>query len=101
MDSAHLGETAELILVAGYQFDQESDLLFFMRGEEINQWSLWSGVMGDLTAVNTIDSLVDSFDVTIHTGNLPFGELLIYAGYRLTNGSVFFNGVPVAIAATD
>jgi len=101
VDSAHLGETAELILVAGYQFDQESDLLFFMRGEEINQWNLWSGVMGDLTAVNTIDSLVDSFDVTIHTGNLPFGELLIYAGYRLTNGSVFFNGVPVAIAVTD
>jgi hypothetical protein len=106
-----IDQPAELLIVAQHQ-DQARQA---SSQRENDQWITWDKDIFSLTAAQTPLQLPDSFSLDIYQGDLtdiaaPYfiisnghrieladlavaGEYTFYLGYRLSNGTIVFNGV--------
>ncbi|EDN66311.1 hypothetical protein BGP_0121 [Beggiatoa sp. PS] len=86
--SEHIGENADILIVAHYQLMLEQQ--WFMKGSRQNI-QLWDSISSNLVAVENV-KLESTQPIDIYSGLLPPGQLKIYFGYRLQNGLIVFNG---------
>jgi len=90
VEAPHIGETADILMVAMVSTDATT---FFMRhGEE---WEAWDFKIASLTSAEENFVLPDMLERTVYQGSLadlPFILYTVYVGYRLKNGNVIFNG---------
>ncbi|MEM7017096.1 MAG: LamG-like jellyroll fold domain-containing protein, partial [Pseudomonadota bacterium] len=91
VDPAHIGQPAELLVVANYHdlFSSRD----YMRLSE--SWQHWDGEPSSLRPAVTYTQLPAEIDVPIHLGGLNElpGEFNVYVAYRMADGSVVFNGI--------
>jgi hypothetical protein len=92
IDPAHIGQAVSLIRV---MIHQPSGQLFMQNGET---WQIWDGQLTSLVAAGRESALSDNImnTLTLPLDSLPLepfeGELLLYLGYRLGDGTIIFNG---------
>jgi hypothetical protein len=93
VDPNHVGETADILMVGGYT--QELITNFYMR--DVSDWTLWNVDMANLEEAEVDNLLPESLDITVFEGSLDGlpGDFVVYVGYRLTNGSMFYIGEPI------
>jgi hypothetical protein len=90
VETAHIGKTADILMVAMVSADT---MMFFMRNGEA--WETWDFAITSLTAAEEKFLLSDSLERLVYQGSLadlPFFSYTVYIGYRLENGDVIFNG---------
>lgn len=91
VQSEHLGQAADVLVVAQHQAtDKTTRYMKTAQG-----WQLWNGQLSDLQPLQSYEKLPPIFDISVFSGDLSpvTGELQIYAGYRLQQGDVIFNGL--------
>ncbi len=96
VDPSHVGQAATLAIVFSYGGQ------FFTYDASVSTspvWRLWAGNLSQLAIANAFDSLPATVSKTLKLvtseviGELqPGGEVFLYVGYRLGNGTVIFNG---------
>ncbi|MDM8558280.1 Ig-like domain-containing protein [Candidatus Parabeggiatoa sp. HSG14] len=64
----------------------------YYRDEQI--WHIWDGQIGNLPSAQHYPKLPGSIEIFIYEDNLGFdpGEFTVYTGYRLTDGTIIYNG---------
>ena len=93
VDSTHVGQPAE-ILVVGYY----NPLLAFDVGgvyvmiDNNNAILNWDGNPANLVAFTSVAQLPTRQFVNMYGGPLPAGQVRAYVGYRLADGTIIFNG---------
>jgi hypothetical protein len=119
VDSAHVGQAADILMVVAYQADSTDKLTFFMFDEK-GGYHPWDGQFSSLVALQKIEKIdpeerVNLFPLAIevlqndeilskevvsgcgarpftYTGIIGFpGIFKFYYGYRLTDGTIVFN----------
>jgi len=119
VESAHVGQAADILMVVAYQADSTDKLTFFMFDEK-GGYYLWDGQFSSLVALQKIEKIdpeerVNLFPLAIevlqndeilskevvsgcgarpltYTGMIGFpGIFKFYYGYRLTDGTIVFN----------
>ena len=91
VDREHVGQAADLLIVASYIPAGEETPFWYMR-EGVN-WQPWDGNVAQIAPAQTKNSLEDMETVDIYQGNfqgIP-GEFTVYVGYRLSTGMIVFN----------
>ncbi|MEM7016552.1 MAG: chitobiase/beta-hexosaminidase C-terminal domain-containing protein [Pseudomonadota bacterium] len=92
-DTTHVGMSADMLLVAIYTVNDVASI--FMREGDAN-WQLWDGLASSLASAGRIESLLVRQNLNVVQGPVSVllpGSLIIYAGYRLDDGSLVFNGL--------
>ncbi len=90
-DIAHRTRNADILIAAGYKpLALGASERFFMRTVD-GGFSEMNHAMSGLAAYQNI-TLAANQPVTIYEGKLPPGNFRIFFGYRLTDGTVVFNG---------
>jgi YVTN family beta-propeller protein len=92
IDTAHQGQTADILIVAGL-LDEIQDVIsaFFMLNTQ-DQIEVWDGNLATLMAVQEKVTLGPTQQIEIYHGLNPQVPLNIFFGYRLDNGLILFNG---------
>ncbi len=91
VDDKHVGDKADILLVASYKIISGEEL-FFMVGNGQNI-QLWNGDVSALIAYEEIASLEKTHLIPIYEGKLnDIGIWKVYFGYRLSDGTIVFNG---------
>jgi len=91
VEASHVGQSAELLIVAGFVPPAEPDMLFLMLDEQ-RQALLWDGDLTTLIAAEKDLTLAAIQPIDIYQGGLIEGYIVIFFGYRLENGLVVYNG---------
>jgi len=94
VDPAHIGQAVSLIRV---MIHQPSGQLFMQDRET---WQIWDGQLNHLAGAGSQSALANLQNtITLHLDSFPLnpfeGELLLYLGYRLGDGTIIFNGEPL------
>jgi hypothetical protein len=95
----HVGTAAELLIVV--QTKNTEQTMNYMK--TATGWTLWDGQLSHLQPLETYQKLPEIIDLSVFTGDLSreSGEFSLYAGYRLSNGTLVFNGRnPLRFAVT-
>jgi sugar lactone lactonase YvrE len=95
----HVGQRAELLLVAGYTPPGASTPQFFMQDAQ-NTFQLWQDFNPEtLVPKQVIETLEQQITITLYKGQLPvLGKVDFYFGYRLVaDRSVFYPSVPIEV----
>jgi hypothetical protein len=87
VDPAHIGQFADIVVVASYLSE------FFMLDAN-GQVLPWNLEIGQLAAYQQAVSLTANQVVKLYRGQFAgVGQLQIFYGYRLADGTVVFNGL--------
>ncbi|MEK8021383.1 MAG: hypothetical protein VSS75_031290, partial [Candidatus Parabeggiatoa sp.] len=90
VDSRHVGQQADIIVIALHQFDKQQTVYSF-------DGSMWQvDELDSLTAVDTYyDQLPAQLEIPVALNTLAVkgGKLTVYVGYRLADGVIVFNGI--------
>jgi hypothetical protein len=90
VDSLHLEQSAEILVVVGYAPFHAAEKFFMLDSNHAAQ--LWDGNLANLVAFESVEGLGYTKVVTIYNSKLtPVGILRIYFGYRLDDGVIVFN----------
>jgi len=90
VDSLHVEQSADILVVVGYAPFNAAEKFFMLDSNHAVQ--LWDGSLANLVAFESVESLVYTKVVTIYSSKLtPVGRLRIYFGYRLDDGIIVFN----------
>jgi YVTN family beta-propeller protein len=92
VDAAHIGQPAEILVVAGLApTDESTGEQFFMLDNQ-KRPLLWDLAPEKLVATVDDLTLTESVPVEIYHGPVVEGKIRVFFGYRLENGMVVFNG---------
>ncbi len=95
IDALHIGESADILMVAIYQTEGNQEQ--FMRHGDI--WKAWRGQIASLAAAVENKKLPETLENRVYQGPLSAlglqfpSRLTLYVGYRLENGDLIFNGI--------
>ncbi|NJO15722.1 MAG: beta-propeller fold lactonase family protein [Thioploca sp.] len=88
----HVGQTAELLVVAAWQpLDSLEPAHYFMQGEQ-GQILPWDLNLAHLVAAQAGVKLTPTQAVHLYTGFLASGQIRLFFGYQLPDGVIVFNG---------
>ncbi|HAI68158.1 MAG TPA: hypothetical protein DCM38_01840 [Gammaproteobacteria bacterium] len=90
VDSRHVGQQADIIVIALHQFDKQQTVYSF----DGSRWQI--DELDSLTAVDTYyDQLPAQLEIPVALNTLAVkgGKLTVYVGYRLADGVIVFNGI--------
>ncbi len=92
-DSGHLGETADILVVAGYKPNLPTSDEWYYMLDQRGDYQKWDGQMANLESFQRNVTLSKDVLVKMYGGKfIAEGQLKIYFGYRLPEGVVVFNG---------
>ena len=95
VESAHLGQPAELVVVAKHQPNAYESVYYMRVGQQT--WQRWDEKITSLLPAGDLGTLSDkTITIPVFSGGLQNirGELTIYLGYRLkSDGTIVFNGL--------
>ena len=91
-DSHHVGQPADIIIVASYSpvlpFDPQ--MWFMLNSNNVIQ--VWDVNMANLVAFTHVAQLPSKLPINMYGGKFAaIGQLQVYFGYRLENGLIVFN----------
>lgn len=90
-DSHHLGQQADIVVVAGYLLPDSTNELYYML-DNMGNYQRWNGKIHELDSFKSAIKLPEEMVVKMYSGKLVAeGSLRIYFGYRLPEGTVVFN----------
>ncbi len=90
VDTRHIGQSADLLMVA-IRSDGESTRFS-------QDWNRWEGQLSQpLTPVQAGVQLAEIVEISIYQGELAPGEYTVYTGYRLMDGTIVYNGMGTII----
>jgi|GEM_PF-1076729 len=95
----HIGQAAELLLVAGYTPPGATTPQFFMQDVQ-NTFQIWQDFNPEaLVPKQVVSALEQQMTLNLYQGQLPvMGKVDFYFGYRLVaDRSVFYPNVPIEI----
>ncbi len=92
-----VGLDADLVTTVEFTPNGSNRSHHFMRVE--GQWQAWDGNMHSLKADRAKVKLNRQENVPVYQGALPAGEYAVSVGYRLQNGSLFFNAEDISLSA--
>jgi subtilisin-like proprotein convertase family protein len=90
VDPIHQGLPGEMLMVARHNFHNSiTDMMKLPDGS----WTDWNEGM-DIVGFQTFDALPEGIDTFVFKGNLGEvrGEISVFMGYRLTDGTTVYNG---------
>ncbi len=91
-DTNHIGQTAELFMIATWTSIDSKQNVIFMR-DEVGNWKNWDGNFNNLYAAQAPLELSNKVEtLNVYKGNLPAGRYQLAVGYRLSDGSTILNG---------
>jgi hypothetical protein len=92
VDKKHVGQAADILMVAVHQPHADKGLSFQRIGET---WARWDEQVTSLQPAEHFEKLPDTLEVPIYMGTLSElpGEYVVYVGYRLNDGVIVFNGL--------
>jgi Cysteine-rich secretory protein family len=102
VESQHIGQSADIVVVVIYQFPQffDSIPIFFMLNTA-SQAIPWDMNMATLIPFQPEVTLAAKQPISIYQGQLPAGNLSFYWGYRLKDGTLVYNSKPLAATITE
>lgn len=98
VDSTHIGQSADIIIVVGYKLIELETVEVFFMFDNNRVIQPWDGILDNLLPVERVASLPKNQTVKIYEAQLEegvVGRLRIYFGYRLDDGVVVFNASQV------
>jgi N-acetylmuramoyl-L-alanine amidase len=102
-DSAHIGQVADIIVVAGYQLPpsyDDSTTYYYMINTQGGILA-WDEDFTSLVPFRKEITLGDVHSLPMYQGLLGAGSLKIYLKYRLQNGTIISNATPIEIVITE
>ncbi len=99
VQAEHLGKVAKTLVVV--QHKNADKTVSYMKAA--SGWKIWDGQLSHLQPLENYQQLPASVDFSVFTGDLSNqgGEFSLYAGYRLQDGTLVFNGQnPLNFAVT-
>jgi hypothetical protein len=96
-DSLHNGQRVDTLLVVGYaNVTTPENKLFYMQNG--GNYELWDGNIASLSSLqNHLPLTNGQLPLELHSTPLLAGIYDIYFGYRLAEGTIIFNSVPIKI----
>lgn len=93
VDSAHVGQAADILIVAYYSPVAPFDVggQYFMIDNK-NLILVWDGNPVNLVPFIRVNQLPAKQFVNMYAGTLPAGQVQAYVGYRLDDGTIVYNG---------
>ncbi len=91
-DTNHIGQTAELFIIATWTSSDGKQSVMVIR-DEAGNWKNWDGSFNNISAAQApleLSSEVQSLHV--YKGPLPTGKYQLSVGYRLSDGTTILNG---------
>jgi hypothetical protein len=94
----HVGQSADLVMVAGYRRHFEPVEIYFMMDSTQYIWSLWDN-QNRLPTIQHYPQLPELLEIPIYAGAFGgvAGEYFVYLGYRLNEEKVVFNHTPIQL----
>ncbi|MCP4697790.1 MAG: hypothetical protein GY862_13200 [Gammaproteobacteria bacterium] len=86
VDTRHVGQTADLLTAA-----VRTDGGFTFFSQDWNQWG--SQLNWPLSPVQAGILLTETVTIPVYQGKLAPGKYTVYAGYRLSDGTIVYNGM--------
>ncbi len=103
IDSLHVGQPANILIVATYQPADSGDLYSYVRQGYL--WFPWDGKLSSLVPAAHYHQLPKTMEIPIYLGNLANlpGKFQVFVGYHLLDENVIiFNGLdPVQVTVAD
>jgi len=98
VEPEHVGQSADLIMVAGYRRHFEPVESYFLTDSIRHSWELWDN-QKSLPIAQHYPQLPDIIEIPIYAGSFGgvSGEYFIYLGYRLSGDRVVFNHSPIQL----
>ena len=93
-DTNHIGQTAELFIIATWTSIDSKQSLTLMR-DEAGNWKIWDGSFNNISAAQAPLELTKVQTLDVYKGNLPAGRYQLSVGYRLSDGTTILNGQTV------
>lgn len=96
-DSLHNGQLVDTLLVVGYaNIATPENKLFYLPNA--GNYKLWDGNIASLSPLqNHLPLTNGQLPLEIHSTPLSAGTYDIYFGYRLAEGTIIFNDIPIKI----
>jgi len=109
VDSEHLGQPAEVLVVAAYQPDapntrssKPAPVSFYMLVDTKGTVVPWDMNMASLIPLKTVATLDEAVEVPIYQGALGItGTVNLYVGYRANDGTVIYSPDTLDINITE
>ncbi len=92
VDPGDIGQTAECLVVAEYQTQENAESRVFMLAE--NGWEEWDGHFDNLSGKSC--QLGQLHQIQAHEGMMIPGVYKLHFGYHLANGGIVASPVPVS-----
>jgi len=100
-DQQHRGQTADIVNVVSYTQNETDSTQMFMQDEQ-KGWQAWDGGLDTLVAAQSQQKLGQQQQFNVFEGKLNAnGRVQINVGYRLTDGTLVFNGVPIEFSISE
>ncbi len=98
VEPRYVGQSADLVMVAGYRRHFEPVETYFMTDSTRHSWELWDN-QKSLPTAQHYPQLPDIIEIPIYAGSFGgvAGEYFVYLGYRLTGDVVVFNHTPIQL----
>ena len=93
-DTNHIGQTAELFIIATWTLIDSKQSLTLMR-DEAGNWKIWDASFNNIYAAQAPLELTKAQTLDVYKGNLPAGRYQLSVGYRLSDGTLILNGQAV------
>jgi hypothetical protein len=90
-DTTHIGQTAELFMIATWTSIDSKQSVMLMR-DEAGNWHNWNGDFNNIAAAQAPLELTKDQTLNVYKGNLPVGRYQLSVGYRLSDGRTILNG---------
>jgi len=91
-DTSHIGETAELFMIATWTSIDNKQSVMLMR-DEAGNWKNWDGNFNNISAAQAPLELSNKVQtLNVYKGSLPAGRYQLAVGYRLSDGRIILNG---------
>ena len=109
VDPEHVGQVAEVLVVAAYQPTEEpvqtrsapALISYYMLDNEGHIFP-WDGEMANLISFQAVETPTQSLDVPIWDGAIGVtGKVSVYVGYRLIDGTVIYSPQTLDVMITE
>ena len=92
IDPQHVDQMADILIVAGWKPLPIDDIENYFLRDNQGQIQPWDLNLAHLVAAQPQVKLAPTQPVEIYSGLLSRGNLTIFFGYRLEDGTLIFNG---------